>query len=196
MSYIDKVDQVAKSDAAGIKEKDAAYGGSWKKRGGVGAFMMLARKWDRIELAVQENDWDVFVTITNDHREETIFDDIRDLRRYLNLVEAEILDRIDTKEKERAVDNLRADRATSLEVTQGVDGVRRVEQVEKERAREITPTPKFHRGQGGTTLKFHAGSCKDAGCPGESPDGRLRAIPYNGGQDYPVGIGPSIGDAQ
>ena len=107
MSYIDKVDEVTETDAAEIKVKDAAYGGSWQKRGGVGAFMMLARKWDRIEVAVQKHDWDVFVTIIDDIREENTLDDIRDLRRYLVLVEAEILDRIDLKEKERAVDNFR-----------------------------------------------------------------------------------------
>jgi len=110
MSYIDKVEQVATADVAGIKEKDAAYGGSWQKRGGVGAFMMLARKWDRIEVAVEKHNWDIFVTIIDDIREENTLDDIRDLRRYLTLVEAEIMDRIDLKEKERAVDNFRGAR--------------------------------------------------------------------------------------
>jgi hypothetical protein len=139
MSYIDKVDQVAKADAAGIKEKDAAYGGSWQKRGGVGAFMMLARKWDRIENAVEKHGWDVFVTIIDDIRDENTLDDIRDLRRYLNLVEAEILDRIDLKEKERAVDNFRVGGTTALEITHGDVG--------------LTP---------------HSGRCEDVGCPGET----------------------------
>lgn len=90
MSYIDQLVQVAGNDVAQVKEKDAAYGGSWKKRGGVGAYMMLARKMDRLDQSVQKFGWDVFKAIEEDQREESILDDIRDLRRYLLLVEAEI----------------------------------------------------------------------------------------------------------
>ena len=38
------------------------YGDSWKQRG-VGAFMMLARKWDRIENQVKGFKWDVFEAV-------------------------------------------------------------------------------------------------------------------------------------
>ena len=41
--------ELANEDIAVLKEKEKTYGESWKLRGGVGAFMMLARKWDRIE---------------------------------------------------------------------------------------------------------------------------------------------------
>ena len=52
---------------------------------------ILARKWDRLENQTKENAYDIFVTALNDKREEGIIDDIRDLRRYLMLVESEIL---------------------------------------------------------------------------------------------------------
>lgn len=78
----------ADADALVIKGRD--YGDSWKKRGGVGAFMMLARKWDRIEEQVRRNGYDVFKCIATDGRSEGVLDDIRDLRRYLMLVEDEM----------------------------------------------------------------------------------------------------------
>ena len=104
----DYLDQVATRDVAGLKRSQLSYGDSWKKRGGVGAFMMLARKWDRLETALQphpkdphrangstsENPvapWDVLSAAFADQRAEGIIDDISDLRRYLMLVEAELL---------------------------------------------------------------------------------------------------------
>ena len=39
---------IADSDVVALQEAEKSYGDSWRKRGGVGAFMMLARKWDRI----------------------------------------------------------------------------------------------------------------------------------------------------
>ena len=85
-----KVRKIAKKDAKKLHEAEQSYGDSWKRRGGVGAFMMLARKWDRLEKQVNENDFDIFKASTKDKRDEGIIDDIRDLRRYLLLVEAEI----------------------------------------------------------------------------------------------------------
>lgn len=92
-TYIDKIESVAAGDVAGLKKAQESYGDSWKKRGGVGAFMMLARKWDRIELQVAAQSWDVFKSAETDSRAEGVIDDIRDLRRYLLLVEAELLAR-------------------------------------------------------------------------------------------------------
>lgn len=71
-----------------LVRKEEIYGCSWKKRGGVGAFMMLARKWDRIEKAVQEREWDVFKAVYDDP--DSLLDDIKDLRNYLTLVEDEV----------------------------------------------------------------------------------------------------------
>ena len=71
-------------------QSEQDYGDSWKKRGGIGAFMMLARKWDRIENQVNDSNYDIFLALEEDGRQEGLIDDIRDLRRYLLLVEAEM----------------------------------------------------------------------------------------------------------
>ena len=112
--YIDYLDDVARGDAEALKRAQEAYGDSWKRRGGVGAFMMLARKWDRLEKRVEQSildgseggsdlhleavrvsaaPYDIFGHIQQDARPEGIIDDIRDLRRYLMLVEAEMIAR-------------------------------------------------------------------------------------------------------
>jgi hypothetical protein len=85
---INEVSELAKEDAVALLRAEASYGDSWRKRGGVGAYMMLARKWDRLELQVEQHGYDVFKAIAEDPRQEGIIDDIRDLRRYLFLVEA------------------------------------------------------------------------------------------------------------
>lgn len=82
--------EIAIKDADALMEKDKEYGGSWKKRGGIGAYMMLARKWDRLEIQVEKVNWDIFESIRTDTRKEGVLDDIRDLRRYLLLVEQEM----------------------------------------------------------------------------------------------------------
>jgi hypothetical protein len=73
--------------------RDAEYGSSWKRRGGIGAFMMLARKFDRIEVQAKKHNYDLFAAITADRRPEGIINDIQDLRHYLFLVEAEMQSR-------------------------------------------------------------------------------------------------------
>lgn len=91
-----------------LREKDREYGASWKRRGGIGAYMMLARKWDRLENALEPNvgdqtccnlgenqglaisPFDIIRAGVLDSRPEGIIDDIRDLRNYLLLVEAGI----------------------------------------------------------------------------------------------------------
>lgn len=103
---------VAMADVAGLKKAQRSYGDSWKKRGGVGAFMMLARKWDRLEEALRPGEgaaqgqarvvlnstdacgpFDILRAAELDKRPEGIIDDIRDLRRYLLLVESELIAR-------------------------------------------------------------------------------------------------------
>jgi len=74
-------------DVRALDKAEQSYGDSWRKRGGVGAFMMLARKWDRIENQCIKNGYDIFDTIAKDPTNTGILDDIRDLRRYLILVE-------------------------------------------------------------------------------------------------------------
>lgn len=80
-------------DADKLELAEQSYGDSWKQRGGVGAFMMAARKWDRLEKQVTEHNYDIFAAMEADQRDEGILDDIRDLRRYLFLIDAEMCDR-------------------------------------------------------------------------------------------------------
>ncbi len=92
-TYLSKLGQVCHSDEIALIKAQKNYGESWKKRGGTGAFMMLARKWDRLENFLSDKNYDIFSEIEKDKRPEGIIDDIRDLRRYLLLVEAEMLAR-------------------------------------------------------------------------------------------------------
>jgi hypothetical protein len=91
-SNFDIIQDLANLDVAKLREAQVSYGDSWRNRGGVGAFMMLARKWDRIENQVTKEGYDIFRTIGNDLSNDGILDDIRDLRRYLLLVEGYIMD--------------------------------------------------------------------------------------------------------
>jgi len=84
------IKDIAQNDINSLIESEKSYGDSWKRRGGAGAFMMLARKWDRIENQVSKDGYDIFKTINNDPSSSGILDDIRDLRRYLLLVEGYI----------------------------------------------------------------------------------------------------------
>jgi hypothetical protein len=113
-THLDYLDAIALEDVRGIRKAEEQYGSSWKRRGGVGAYMMLCRKFDRLEqqlakplvrpsealkpLAEVMKDspdaivppYDIFKHAAADRRPEGIIDDIRDLRRYLLLVEAEL----------------------------------------------------------------------------------------------------------
>jgi hypothetical protein len=102
--YLDQFAALARSDVETIEAKEKSYGDSWKRAGGIGAFMMLARKWDRLKQRVvtridaaegvrgasRDN---VFEHIAADGRSESVIDDIRGLRQYLLLVEGEMVAR-------------------------------------------------------------------------------------------------------
>lgn len=99
--YLDHLRDLSDEDVEGLLKAQESYGDSWKQRGGVGAFMMLARKWDRIQNVLRVPGSDpldpayksIFTVATEDTRSEGIIDDIRDLRRYLLLVEGELRSR-------------------------------------------------------------------------------------------------------
>lgn len=93
--YLGNLDEVCKEDIIALIEAEKHYGDSWKKRGGVGAFMMLARKWDRLENQLKSEGYDILEAIEKDglNKKDGILDDVQDLRRYLILVEAELLAR-------------------------------------------------------------------------------------------------------
>lgn len=84
------METVAARDAEFLIKIAETYGPSWKQRGGVGAFMMLARKWDRMEIRVKRLAYDIFDAIAKDTRREGVIADVRDLRRYCLLVETEL----------------------------------------------------------------------------------------------------------
>ena len=92
MSKWENMKEVAQSDLEALKRAETSYGDSWKRRGGVGAFMMLARKFDRIEHQAQKHGWDIFEAGEVYVGEAGLLDDIRDLRRYLLLTEEHILE--------------------------------------------------------------------------------------------------------
>lgn len=81
------LEPLAESIVDTLFDKEAAYQGSWQKRGGIGAFMMLARKWDRIENMSREKGFDVIRAIMIN--EGDLEDDVRDLVGYCLLVLAE-----------------------------------------------------------------------------------------------------------
>ncbi len=93
--YLDYLRKIAMEDASGLLQAQESYGDSWKKRGGIGAYMGFVRKIDRLEIQIERDvengsPYDIFAHIAMDSRGEGIIDDIRDLRRYLMLVEAEM----------------------------------------------------------------------------------------------------------
>ncbi len=110
IQYLTYLRDIAIADADGLIEAQRNYGNSWKSRGGIGAFMMMARKFDRLEIRLGKvpvlsedaglsfsqseellsgDRFDIFQHLIADDRAEGVIDDIRDLRRYLLLVEAE-----------------------------------------------------------------------------------------------------------
>lgn len=84
--WLESLKPVASGIVDTLFEKEIHYRGSWQKRGGVGAYMMTARKTDRIEGIVEKHGYDIFAAMN----ENTggIIDDIDDLIGYLLLVRA------------------------------------------------------------------------------------------------------------
>lgn len=91
---------IAAADVAEVTAKDISYGSSWKRREGVGAYMMLARKTDRLDEMMRSIwSYDIFRGIAavmfdgTQGNDGTVLAEVRDLRRYLLLVEAEMVER-------------------------------------------------------------------------------------------------------
>lgn len=96
---------VQAADAAYVDRKDRQYDASWKRRGGVGAFFTIVRPWDRLEsmLAVMQSTtkngvqaYDILDAIGSEGLEGpdgSVVACVRDLRRYLLLVECEAMER-------------------------------------------------------------------------------------------------------
>ena len=90
----DICEKIALGDVTALEEAEKSYGDSWKRRGGTDSFMILARKWDRIENQCKRVEFNILNACEFDKRSEGIMDDIRDLRRYLILVEQEMVQRV------------------------------------------------------------------------------------------------------
>jgi hypothetical protein len=107
-AYHDYLQVVADEDVRFILEREKIYKGSWKKSGGRSAWFMLVRKMDRLQemMKLKEHDdgsvpspaefkkeHDIFEQIKFDPsgRDGTVLAEIRDLRRYLALVESEMM---------------------------------------------------------------------------------------------------------
>ena len=86
--HLKHIEPIAKEDAAGLLKAHQSYGDSWKKRGGIGAYMVMIRKFDRMERQVEKYGYDVVKAVQADQRSEGLIDDIRDARRYLMLIES------------------------------------------------------------------------------------------------------------
>ena len=84
--WLEYLQPLATSVVSTLHAKEEHYQGSWQKRGGPGAFMMLARKWDRIEAISKEFNFDIFQAV--EQNKGDIVDDINDLIGYLLLVRA------------------------------------------------------------------------------------------------------------
>lgn len=97
LSYHRHLPAVLEEDLRYVLAKDKQYAGSWARRGGVGAFMMLARKWDRLEEFMKAVHYDIFVGVKyqkgdGQGADGTVLAEVRDLRRYLLLVEAKMIE--------------------------------------------------------------------------------------------------------
>ena len=78
---------IAEHDVSYLAVRDKAYGSSWRRRGGIGAYMMAARKADRLEETLKKYGYNIFHAATTN---PMVLNDLRDLRRYLLLIEAHL----------------------------------------------------------------------------------------------------------
>ena len=117
------INEICTVDAEELEIKEQTYGDSWRQRGGVGAFMMLARKWDRIENQCAKEGYDIFAVLEGRLRiQDGLIDDIRDLRRYLLLVEQYVVDRHNAQAPDRVRSVLSKAGYTACESPEGPDG--------------------------------------------------------------------------
>lgn len=88
--FLRELRENAMEDKKALIRAKESYGQSWQQRGGVGAFMMLARKYDRMFNQLQGTD---LIKHLSKHlrNPDGILDDVVDLRRYLLLVETYIV---------------------------------------------------------------------------------------------------------
>jgi len=97
LAYHRHLDGIVQRDLSYVRKKDTQYNASWKRRGGSGAWFTIVRPWDRLENIVSGQHHDIFSAIHKeglDGPDGSVIACIRDLRRYLLLVEAEMMEQI------------------------------------------------------------------------------------------------------
>lgn len=98
--YHRHISAIADADIKYLKIKDAQYEASWKRREGQGAFFTIVRPWDRLDAICKRNGYDLFSIIEREGLEGpdgSVIACVRDLRRYLLLVEAEMMERAESQ---------------------------------------------------------------------------------------------------
>ena len=94
--YWKALKNIAEADTTLIRNKEHTYQGSWKKRGGQGAFFTIARPIDRYDKIAEQGGYDLFAILQKEIDEGRSGDDgslmatIRDIRCYLLLLETEM----------------------------------------------------------------------------------------------------------
>lgn len=100
--FLEQAYRTAREDQTTLIGKGVYYGDSWKRRGGVGAFMMLARKWDRLDNLLSTTGSGPQLYAALQRNPGNVQDDVHDLRRYLLLVEDEAMAQNDRLDKSAA----------------------------------------------------------------------------------------------
>jgi hypothetical protein len=96
-SMEEAISTVAASDVEGLIKAQAEYGDSWKKRGGSGAYLTIVRPLDRLDIlagkpASNGIPYDIFQhCLDAKDGDSGVLNAVRDLRRYLILVEAHLV---------------------------------------------------------------------------------------------------------
>lgn len=88
MDHLKFLEPIASGLVKILHQKEREYKGSWKKRGGVGAFFVAIRKADALEEIVRKNDYDVF-SMLGASGSASIEDQLEDLAGYCLLILAE-----------------------------------------------------------------------------------------------------------
>ena len=97
LKYHRHLEAITKADIDYVRRKDAQYNASWKKREGAGAFFTIVRPWDRFDTISQAAGYDIFKKIREEGLEGpdgSLIACVRDLRRYLLLLEAEMTEQL------------------------------------------------------------------------------------------------------
>jgi hypothetical protein len=104
--FAEKTFDLISGDADFLRTAQKNYGNSWKMRGGVGAYMMMARKFDRMYTRMKPYDGDIHRAIKAETYRDGMIDDLRDLRRYVTLVIAELDSKLQTPGSDELLDRL------------------------------------------------------------------------------------------